>query len=582
MEPFGGSEFSGVSVGKKRRSIPSRERRLDFQILLENTKCLPFLSATSAENGSKLSLESNLGDDPSLNNSSQRMASINKINATGSSKKIRKGEGKSGDVGGFCRNGNLRAGLYGNNEQRRNGSDFRRCSEGVLAPANWKSSSSSGENLELQSRPPNGYISKNGDAYSLDNSVGGSNGLAENKPRKLKVKVGGLEGTIHAKSNTENTFTKSAHPLNASWNKQKHTLQDNSDDGQCHLEQGNCKQGIEWKDFGENFPHGSGEDTGGKVAGKSSATTQIDKFHSMKTSEPTRKSKRVPKKRAVDESFDGSDEDDEIRYLEKLKKAPKVVKDYGDDFGHEGNKLKKRTISEAPRNKITGYDDEDYVSQSVKDGERRKKTKESSDVAYVEEDEPGSDVSPEPKEKKREGSTDTLGDIRVGALTTRQRALQSSKDGGTGESLVEFPNGLPPAPRRKQKEKLSDVELQAKKAETAQRRRMQVEKANRELEAAVISKILGKDPKKKKEEEKLKGEAASVLTLPPSTIRWTIGPTGTIVTFADDVGLPNIFESKPCSYPPPREKCAVPSSSSDRKIMLMHQSNIIQLISSRT
>lgn len=33
-----------------------------------------------------------------------------------------------------------------------------------------------------------------------------------------------------------------------------------------------------------------------------------------------------------------------------------------------------------------------------------------------------------------------------------------------------------------QKEKLSEVELQAKKAEAAQRRRMQVEKANRELE----------------------------------------------------------------------------------------------------
>ncbi|KAM0947588.1 putative INO80 complex subunit B-like region, Zinc finger, HIT-type, INO80 complex, subunit Ies2 [Dioscorea sansibarensis] len=564
MEAFGGSEFSGASVGKKRRSIPSRGRRSDFQILLEGTKCSPHLSAPSSENASKISLESSLGDDPSLNKSSQRMVSINKINGTGLSKRCKKSEGRSGDVGGFYRNDSTRAGHSGNNEPRRNGSDSRRCSEGVLAPANWKSTSNIRKKHVLQATVSEASITKNGDGYSLDHSVGGSSGSGENKPRKLKFKVGGLLGTMHAKSNTDNASTKSSHPLNVSWHRQKHMLQDNSDDSQFHIEQTNCVQGRECKDFGERHPHGAEEDTRGKAVGKSSSTTQIDKVHYTNSSEPTRKSKRVPKKRPVEDTFDDSDEDDEIRYLERLKSS-KIVKDDADDYGHEGNKLKKRKVSESSKSKVSNYDfDEEYVSQSVKDGGRRRKTaKKSSDIAYMEEDEPRSDASLDPKEMKREGSADTVGDGRVGALTTRQRALQSSKDGGTGESLIEFPNGLPSAPRRKQKKKLSEVELQAKKAEAAQRRRMQVEKANRELEAAVINKILGKDPnKKKKEEEKLKEmqeEASSVLPLAPSTVRCSMGATGTTVTFADDIGLPNIFESKPCSYPLPREKCAGPS-----------------------
>ena len=104
----------------------------------------------------------------------------------------------------------------------------------------------------------------------------------------------------------------------------------------------------------------------------------------------------------------------------------------------------------------------------------------------------------------------------------------------------------------------------AKKAEAAQRRRMQVEKATKESEAEAIRKILGLDSDKKKEERKQKEleekeRAARAQNLTASTIRWVMGPTGTVVSFPDDVGLPSIFNSKPCSYPPPREKCAGPS-----------------------
>lgn len=154
-------------------------------------------------------------------------------------------------------------------------------------------------------------------------------------------------------------------------------------------------------------------------------------------------------------------------------------------------------------------------------------------------------------------------------LTTRQRALQSSKDASSapGSSLIEFPNGLPPAPSRKQKEKLSEVEQQLKKAEAAQRRRMQVEKANRESEAEAIRKILGQDSSRKKREEKIKKrqeemaqeKAVKAEMLASNTIRLVMGPAGTTVTFPRDLGFPSIFNSKPSSYPAPRENCAGPS-----------------------
>ncbi|KAF9621278.1 hypothetical protein IFM89_018495 [Coptis chinensis] len=153
------------------------------------------------------------------------------------------------------------------------------------------------------------------------------------------------------------------------------------------------------------------------------------------------------------------------------------------------------------------------------------------------------------------------------SLTRHQRALQSGKDAST--SLIEFPNGLPPAPPTKHKEKLTEVEQQLKKAEAAQRRRVQVVKAAKESEACLLfMKILGQDSNKKKRENKLKKrrdelaqeKAANAWTLPPNTIRWVIRPTGTVITFSEDVGLPSTYLEAlylvwTFNYPPPREKC---------------------------
>ncbi|GKB90921.1 SWR1-complex subunit 2, partial [Tanacetum coccineum] len=66
-------------------------------------------------------------------------------------------------------------------------------------------------------------------------------------------------------------------------------------------------------------------------------------------------------------------------------------------------------------------------------------------------------------------------------------------DCGSVTSQIEFPNGLPSAPPRKNKEIITEVEQQLKKADAAERHKMQNEKASRESEAKAIRKILGQD-----------------------------------------------------------------------------------------
>lgn len=207
---------------------------------------------------------------------------------------------------------------------------------------------------------------------------------------------------------------------------------------------------MAWKDFGGGFSRGTKVDSRGKITEGSLSMKEVDRSQSISSSEPTRKSKRVPKKRVLDGAFDEVDEDDEIRYLERLKMA-KVTRDYSaENEDDEEDSLKKKKISKMSKSKRTGYDiDEDYVSRSGKDNRRRSKSgKESDDADYMEEEEPGSDTGLEAKKKKQKEPVDALTDSRAEPLTTRQRALQSSKDGSTGSSLIEFPNGLPPAPPR--------------------------------------------------------------------------------------------------------------------------------------
>ncbi|TVU44444.1 hypothetical protein EJB05_03887, partial [Eragrostis curvula] len=302
--------------------------------------------------------------------------------------------------------------------------------------------------------------------------------------------------------------------------------------------------------------HTNKDTRGNRLEGKDGGRHDISP-----SSDPVRKSKRVPKKKTFDS--DSDDEDGELRYLEKLKGA-KVAPEYPvpgsyDDSLDDGYKKKK--LSKVSKNKGSPYevDDDFKVSRSGV-----KNLKLGDENEFIEEE----DAEMDEDNSLKEVDSPSDAKIETPGLTTRQRALHGR--GGNGESLIEFPDGLPTTSSRKQKEKLSEVVIQAKKAEAAQRRKMQVEKAEKEQQAEAMRKILGIDSEKKKEEKKQKEreekeKQAKLEEYRKNCIQTVIGPSGTTITFPESMGLPSIFNSKPVSYPPPREKCAGPSCTNPYK-----------------
>ncbi|KAL8544880.1 hypothetical protein ACS0TY_005185 [Phlomoides rotata] len=330
--------------------------------------------------------------------------------------------------------------------------------------------------------------------------VSGSNGTvitgmgdrsgSENRPKKVKLKVGGVTRTLQTKSTSNGesgsgSLVKAKQSSDNSRPRQRLILQESSDEHQSPPpDKKGSLQGIPWKDFSKNNFNIGREDMG-RTSAKTAFGKQGDKSDSV------RKSKRAPKKRVLDDEFDEDDEDDEIRYLEKLKTSK--ISGYKDFDAQSSRKLQKGGR----------YESLEDVARHSRDSRKSR----SGDMDYEEEDELISDGEPDDKKKRQKKDLSDLPteNKREIALTTRQRALLS-KDASTpsGASQIEFPNGLPPAPPRKQKEKLTEVEQQLKKVEAAQRRRLQNEKAARESEAEAIRKILGQDSSRKKREEKIK------------------------------------------------------------------------------
>ncbi|KAL6292991.1 hypothetical protein ACE6H2_001133 [Prunus campanulata] len=372
-----------------------------------------------------------------------------------------------------------------------------------------------------------------------------------NKLKKLRLKLGGVTHTIHTKYTADFGFgggssvAKSSSSIDAFTPQLKPLPQDDVGGGPFCSDGGNGFR-VKRKDHLKVDSSSRKEySSKGKIFRESAQTDN----------EPVRKSKRVPKRCVLDADED-DDEYEEIRFLGRLS-ASKVARSeriqMDDDFHGDANgEYKSSRLGKDRRNKSRSekkYKDKDYLQ---------------------EEEQLASADEPEPNGKKlKKGSLCLpLEGWKESPPTTRNRALQSGKDilTGSGSGFHELATDLLPAPS-KRKEKVSEVERQLKKAEATQRRKVQSEKAAREAEAEAIRKILGQDSKKKKKEEKLKqqrdeliqGRTSSAVTLAPNTVRWVIGPNGTIVTFSDDIGLPGIFSPVPCSYPPPREKCAGPN-----------------------
>lgn len=256
---------------------------------------------------------------------------------------------------------------------------------------------------------------------------------------------------------------------------------------------------------------------------------------------PVRKSNRISKRRGLDDD----DDDEEIQFLRKVKMG-KVVADVDED---EERDRKHKKLSKVMKQNV-----EYPLGVGKKDKTRGK--------AFDEEEEGLSDAEVElgnksGRAKRREGLSELKTEITV---TTRRRS-------GHSGNLIEFPGGLPPAPPRskldeqgyscsmfepvevlsccsltssffllcltvciltERKEDGLEVDQQLKKAEAAQRRKLQVEKAARESEvwscfhfqlnelktlltssflhrqAEAIRKILGQDSSRKKKEDKIK------------------------------------------------------------------------------
>ncbi|KAF5739981.1 hypothetical protein HS088_TW11G00044 [Tripterygium wilfordii] len=515
MERIGGLGFSDASSAvRKKRSNTSRRPRNDSQQLSDYRDVSSLSSTPPSDNNMIKNEDGSLGESDEASN--------------------------SGSYGG-------------SNEQRPSGVSSRRSSEGVLAPANWK-----GTNMS-------GYSGLGVAPEGLGN---------ENKVKKVKLKVVGVTRTIDANSASDGASAVGSYATKSSRisegpPRRKFIIQEEilDDNPSFTTEKAGGLQGVPWKDFARSAASvGRVESSQAGLPGDKTFTKQIDNY------EPVRKSKRVPKKRLLDGVLDDG-VDDKIQYLEKVNASNVVIDydvEYKDEYDRASRKQRKRNIGGL-------YDVGDY-GQSVlgKEGKNSRSVRASDDVDYLEEEEPVSDGETETRRKKpKKEFIDSLGDPkREMTVTTRQRALQTGTDvsPGLGASIIEFPNGLPPAPK-KQKEKLSEVEQQLKRAEALQRRRMQVEKAARESEAEAIRKILGQDSSRKKKEDKIKKrqeelaqeKAANAMMLKSDSVRWVMGPSGTIVTFPSEVGLPSIFDPKPCSYPPPREKCAGPSCTNPYK-----------------
>ncbi|XP_074316022.1 uncharacterized protein LOC141652453 [Silene latifolia] len=441
--------------------------------------------------------------------------------------------------------------LYGNTSF--DGAEQGRSSEGPPAPVNRKSTIRIKGSLEPHKTMALNTKTEESSGPSLDGLATGT----ENKVKKVKLKVGGVTRTIDA-----NSASKSSHALDSTSSRHKTINKGVLDsDNSQRREKRSGLQGIPWKDFSKaGVSLGREEPVVAKSAGKNGSGKQAERPDS------SRKSRRASKKRATPGLDDDDENDDEIRYLEKLKNIRLSSGFIEDD---EESSRKHRRLS-----KFAGKSPQNLEGTSVaKDGKKRSP---SMDTDYEEDEGLISDAEPDGRKRKkarRESVESPVEPKRELTLTTRQRALQSGKDASGGSAAVEFPNGLPPPTSGKPKEILTEVEQQVKRAEAAQRRKMQNEKAARESEAEAIRKILGQDSNRRKKEDKKKKrvadlaqeKAADELLRASNSVRLVMGPNGTTVTFPNEMGLPSIFASGPCSYPPPREKCAGPLCSNPYK-----------------
>ncbi|XP_027331228.1 uncharacterized protein LOC113846788 [Abrus precatorius] len=373
-----------------------------------------------------------------------------------------------------------------------------------------------------------------------------------NKPKKLKLKLGGVTHTIHTKSKTETGFSGGSFVTNFSEGPKPQDDTNGNDAcsfdkrrglGDASLKPSRTESGF----TAENHSH----------RGKRTEQS-VNVIH-----ERVHKSKRITRKGALSVGFSDEDnEDAELHYRETSHASKQAVSRRRDDCRSSTVPGK---FYVAQRSQIDDLIDLGTPG-SIEDGKKKLNLeKKSDDWDYVEEDPTSSDESESERKMSKRESVHLFVQGKEGTIINRNCSVDSFKD--VLSSIVDISDDSVPTVSKRKRGKLSEMELQLKKAEAAQRRKIQSEKAARDAEAAAIRKILGQESGRKKKQEKMnkrrdefaKEKSTNTLILGSNTVRWTMGPQGTVVTFSEDIGLPSIFQMIRSSYPPPREKCAGPN-----------------------
>lgn len=154
--------------------------------------------------------------------------------------------------------------------------------------------------------------------------------------------------------------------------------------------------------------------------------------------EAVRKSKRVPKRRMIDESYE------DIGGISFTKVNADSRFEY--EYGVEEESKPRRSILRVPKR-----DGDRVGARTGKDIKTSRPEKSFNDVDYSDDEDMVSDEDlGASKRKKIKKVVDSVSEFRNElVITTRQRALQTGNDVSiSGGNLLEFPNGLPPAPPR--------------------------------------------------------------------------------------------------------------------------------------
>ncbi|KAH7428580.1 hypothetical protein KP509_09G007600 [Ceratopteris richardii] len=418
---------------------------------------------------------------------------------------------------------------------------------------------SSGRSSQVdQAHVENSSWNKNSSHHSSrgpDKSVDASNAVPGGDSRsipKLKLKVGGITHTLNSEGRRQSeggdSVARTSHQSGTSHKKRMSSAPEPNRRRQRLILQDDSDEDDDIPSSGKERTHASDED------GFLAYLAEEPVYHrgsggiaheGNQLSQGVRKSSRVPKKRV----FDG---DDDVEAEPKKKRKKKAELDSDEDLYRIEEDELEHGFAEEEEEEL------EMANDKMKLNKRRRK---SLDVDLS--------VNDDRRVGLGAGKLGIPGESKGGVpLTARQRALQSSKEGlaDVNSSFVEFPEGLTHSAPKKPKEVLTAAERQLKKEEAAQKRRQQVEKAAKEIQAVAIQKILCQDSQRKKREgklqkqrEEMEQEKKAAANAPASnSIRWVLGPNGNLVSFSQDLELPKIF-SGPLSYPGERERCAGPS-----------------------